>query len=241
MEEKWVLIKKFDTVHKNLYLPNDEIWISDSGHVKFNDTLLSLEYGLYISSSQQQYDILIPEFRWPSDKLYRLVYNVFGGKLENKQHIHHVDGNHLNNSIDNLIQLSVREHRKIHKDKAVYYQYENIYDIINKSLEGKDKFVKYLKERYKIYIAPEKHLQKQKEIEEKLASGLFQYNKNGTLCRKTTAKKGYVTPEDVRKKQSISIKKLYDESSEYRAKHMSGKGCKYIKDENGKKHRVEAA
>lgn len=211
MKEEWKLVKKFDKVYNHLYLPNDEIWISNKGGVKFNDIILSLDYGLYITYSQHQYDILMPRYRWPEDKLYRIIYTLFVDNIKPKYHIHHKDGNHLNNNINNLEQITAKEHKKIDE----YYDYNNIDELITNSLKGKEQFIQYLSKRYNDYNKEQKRIKKQQEIEEKLKSGLYQLNKNGKLCRTTTAKKGYVTPIEVRKKQSESITKKYKEDKEY--------------------------
>jgi hypothetical protein len=39
---------------------------------------------------------------------------VLGRKLGRKEHIHHLDGNRLNNDISNLVLLSDSEHHKLH-------------------------------------------------------------------------------------------------------------------------------
>ena len=47
--------------------------------------------------------------------LHRLIYEQFlGRKLIRKEHIHHIDGYTLNNDINNLILLQIREHKICH-------------------------------------------------------------------------------------------------------------------------------
>lgn len=48
---------------------------------------------------------LVREHRW-------LMEQHLGRKLESWEHVHHIDGNHLNNAIENLIVLSNAEHQK---------------------------------------------------------------------------------------------------------------------------------
>lgn len=241
--ENWKLCKEFEKVHQQLYLPGDKIYVNDKGGVKFNDIVLSLDYGLYvgkgIGGGNKQYDIKIPEFKWPEGTLYRLIYKLFVGELKPHMHIHHKDFNHLNNNADNLIQVTNTEHRRLHKgDNNI--DKDNLL-LIETTKESYNKFYNYLKDRYIDYCTN----LKQKEIDEKLSSGLYKYDKNGKLCRTTTAKKGYVTPPEVRLKQSIAIKKLYTENEEYRntnkMQRCTGKGCKYVKGEDGKLHRTYAA
>lgn len=47
----------------------------------------------------------IREHRW-------IMEQHLGRKLETWEHVHHIDGNHLNNSIDNLEVLSNAEHQR---------------------------------------------------------------------------------------------------------------------------------
>ena len=249
--DNWKLLYEFADCYNGLYLPNDKIYVNDNGDVKFNDIVLSLDYGLYITNSNKQYDILMPGFQWPYQKLYRAIYSIFVGDIKAKQHIHHIDGNHLNNNINNLVQVTSKEHRKLHK--TLCYKYEdNIDELIAKSIIGKKLFKQYLKERYNEYIKQ----QKQQEIEEKLKTGLYQLDKCGTLCRTTTAKKGYVTPEETKDKISIKIKELW-EDPEYRNKIVEANkksstqekkdklkkkqtGAKLVIGDDGKRHWVYA-
>lgn len=50
---------------------------------------------------------------------YRKIYEKHFGKIPKDDHgrsyeIHHIDGNHNNNNIDNLQCLSIEDHFKIH-------------------------------------------------------------------------------------------------------------------------------
>ncbi len=52
-------------------------------------------------------------------KVYEHRYvmeQYLGRKLKHGEEIHHIDGNKLNNSIDNLQLLTTAEHRKLHVD-----------------------------------------------------------------------------------------------------------------------------
>lgn len=46
-----------------------------------------------------------------------LIQQHLGRKLLSNEHIHHIDGNKLNNTIDNLMIVSPSDHRKLHKEK----------------------------------------------------------------------------------------------------------------------------
>jgi hypothetical protein len=49
--------------------------------------------------------IQVREHRW-------IMEQHLGRKLESWEHVHHIDGDHLNNSIDNLEVLSNSEHQR---------------------------------------------------------------------------------------------------------------------------------
>ncbi len=48
---------------------------------------------------------------------YRKIYESYYGKIPKGYHIHHIDGNPLNNEISNLECVSPEEHSKIHKNE----------------------------------------------------------------------------------------------------------------------------
>jgi HNH endonuclease len=45
---------------------------------------------------------------------YRLIWEKHNGKIPDGYHIHHIDGNHSNNNIDNLRLVTHEEHFWIH-------------------------------------------------------------------------------------------------------------------------------
>ena len=49
--------------------------------------------------------------------VHRIVAQVFIPNPDNKAEVHHIDGNPLNNNINNLIWVSPLEHRKLHGGK----------------------------------------------------------------------------------------------------------------------------
>ena len=50
---------------------------------------------------------------------YRKIYEYHFGEIPNGYHIHHIDGNALNNDISNLVCISAEEHTKIHNNSFV--------------------------------------------------------------------------------------------------------------------------
>ena len=63
-------------------------------------------HGYYVITSQKEGN--------HNKLLHRLIYEEAHGKIPNGYHVHHKDGNKLNNSIDNLELLEKREHHSLH-------------------------------------------------------------------------------------------------------------------------------
>lgn len=231
MKEKWVCIKEYKSniCNKNSnHIPNDKIYVSNTGKVRLNNEELSFGHGLYIN---QFGDICILGCGWPEKTMHRTIYKLFIKEpyRDVYHNIHHKDFNHLNNHIDNLIELTAKEHGDIHK--GVYD--EDIKEYIQSLIEQKDIFIeetkRWLKQRVLDYLNDDsrmleykskkqkekedkeikKQIKKQKEIEDKIASGNYYYNKAGVLRKKTSTKKGYVMPKEEREKHSIANKQAY--------------------------------
>lgn len=60
----------------------------------------------------------IREHRW-------IMEQYLGRKLSSNEHVHHIDGNPLNNSIDNLVILTNSEHQKIELRKRKEYKHSS--------------------------------------------------------------------------------------------------------------------
>jgi HNH endonuclease len=54
---------------------------------------------------------------------YRKIYEDYYGKIPKGYHIHHIDGNPLNNDINNLECVSSEEHSTIHKNDFIKWAY----------------------------------------------------------------------------------------------------------------------
>lgn len=64
------------------------------------------------TNSPRQYKTIVVDGKQIREHRY-LMEQHLGRKLESWEHVHHIDGNHLNNDISNLQVLSNSEHQKI--------------------------------------------------------------------------------------------------------------------------------
>jgi hypothetical protein len=57
----------------------------------------------------------------PNNRNHRIIWErAHGKKLDPGYHVHHVDGNPFNNSLDNLIALTAKEHYDVHFKQGDY-------------------------------------------------------------------------------------------------------------------------
>lgn len=229
MKEEWICIKEYKSNGiKGIshHLKGDKIFVSNTGKVKLNDIELTLDKGLYINDLNE---ICIVGCGWPYSTFHRTVYTLFVKEPHHDvyHNIHHIDGNHYNNNVNNLIELTAKEHGQLHADNDYDWglsrtnEFINSYkDKANEVIELTKKWLlnrvvewfdnnskKYREKREKDKL--EKNLQKQKEIEEKISSGNYTLSKDGRLVPKTNAKKGYKMPDEEREKHSIATKQAY--------------------------------
>lgn len=211
--EEYKLLYEFEK-NTRYYLKGDKIFVSNKGNVKLNDMQLTLGNGLWLKGNRDKgYCLSIIGFtKYSVKNLYRSIYYLFTGKCSNKcnVNIHHIDYDITNNSLDNLIMLSSREHGKLHNQDNIKGSEGNIklqhkYEIINRYINiSNDNYISFLEQRKQNALKEqqeqkrkeleqkEQKQQKQKEqkaaaqqkiIEEKLASGLYKYNANGKLYK----------------------------------------------------------
>ena len=119
MEEIWEVIKSTKTqsgITINYVISNQahvklEAYFNEEKLVSYN---LELGKGLYIKKYKEGYNIHIAKC---GGDIYRHVYfmQYTGHQYIKGWQIHHIDYNHCNNSIDNLLYCSPKEHGKLHE------------------------------------------------------------------------------------------------------------------------------
>ena len=243
MEEQWKLFKVYKS-NSTYHIAGDKIYISNKGRIKLNDDILDFGKGLYVDRGE----IHIPYCSFGKRlNLYRTVYDLFGGGLQYgcNYNIHHIDYNHLNNDIDNLILFTSKEHGQIHKDDQkngkikVLQKYKNIIidleDKKDKHIESTKQYFKDRVNKIKQQINEQKDIDKriqrelrQKQIEEerqnKINSGEYLVDSKGNLHslkvleKLKNSRKGVKDSEETKLKRSEAIKRKYATDPEYRKK-----------------------
>lgn len=244
MEEQWKLFRVYKST-STYHIAGDKIYISNKGRIKLNDDILDFGKGLYVL--KEEIRLLSCSFG-KRGKLYRVVYDMFGGGLRYgcNYNIHHIDYNHLNNDIDNLLLCTSKEHGEIHKDdykNGKIKLLQKYWNITRDLEEQKDKHIESSKQYFKDRVDKikqqineqkdiDKRIQKelrQKQIEEerqnKINSGEYLIDSKGKLHsikaiekRRNTLKHKYDTDPEYRKKISEAIKRKYATDPEYRKK-----------------------
>jgi hypothetical protein len=79
--------------------------------------------------------------------VHRLVYESVYGKIPRGCHIHHVDGNRLNNEISNLQLLTIAEHMRLEKIGNDYRLGKSIYGF----RDGDDRYKTWFSRRHGTY------------------------------------------------------------------------------------------
>ena len=97
-------------------------YINNKGEVKYENSLgeskiLTIGDGLWVSEEDTINEIKIIGI---GQHIYKLVYNCFGGIIPKYYQIHHIDYNRNNNNINNLICITAKEHRDIHRPVGCY-------------------------------------------------------------------------------------------------------------------------
>ena len=125
MEEQFKLFKttNFHYCKLNYYISNFCNIILETPFGREN---LSIGHGLYIDYNE--YPTL--KLCGGSKELYRIIWELFKGSIPKGYQIHHLDYNHCNNRLDNLICCSPKEHGKYH---GFLFKYQNVlkYDNAN--------------------------------------------------------------------------------------------------------------
>lgn len=92
--------------------------LSNKGNIKIqawfrnyfvDEDILEIGKGLYIVNNE------INAYHLGKGKIYRSIYKLFKGNIPRGYHIHHLDYNHFNNNIDNLICCDNYDHGCLHE------------------------------------------------------------------------------------------------------------------------------
>lgn len=244
MEEQWKLFRVYKST-STYHIAGDKLYISNKGRIKLNDDILDFGKGLYISKGEIH--IVLPCSFGKRLNLYRTVYDMFGDGLQYgcNYNIHHIDYNHLNNNINNLLLCTSKEHMQIHKDDYKNGQINiriKYCNIIKDLEEQKDKHIESSKQylidrvnKIKQQINEQKDIDKrtqrelrQKQIEEerqnKINSGEYLIDSKGKLHsikaleKLKNSRKGIKDSEESKLKRSEAIKRKYATDPEYRKK-----------------------
>ena len=127
---------------------------------------------------------------------YRKIYEQHYGPITKGYEIHHLDGNRKNNSIENLVCVSIQEHYEIHKKLGDWGACRKILKRMSLSEEEKSKLSSEHSKKYWSNLSDEKY----KNICKNISKGLSGKPKTGK------AAKGHIKSEEWRRKISESNK-----------------------------------
>lgn len=112
-------------MEKKVYIEGNEtnFWIEDTGRLRNEKTKRYLKGG--INKGYHFYNLW---FRGKGYIFYthRLVAETFLPNPNNLPIVHHIDGNKLNNNVNNLQWMSIEEHEEEHKDLKIGRTYSHI-------------------------------------------------------------------------------------------------------------------
>lgn len=128
---------------------------------------------------------------------YRKIYEVKNGKIPKGYEIHHIDGNRKNNSIENLICVSILEHYEIHKKQGDWGACRKILKRIEMSEKEKSKLSSEYAKQYWANLSEKERT----HIGKKISKSLSGKPKTGKVV------KGHVKSEEWRQKISESNKR----------------------------------
>jgi HNH endonuclease len=90
------------------------------------------------------------------ERLHRYIWEKYNGKIKDGYHVHHIDGNKDNNSIENLQLITKKKHLKIHANTPEHLEKCKKYIEIARKYasvwHGSEEGKNFHKERYKISL-----------------------------------------------------------------------------------------
>lgn len=115
MEEIWKEYKTYHTTRWGVNYLTSDIEISNYGNVRgkmwgrkpFTNDIIVIANGRRCIGNSIV------------NGIYKLVYQLFVGPIPKRYDVHHIDGNPLNDRIDNLVLITHAEHTKIHNTERM--------------------------------------------------------------------------------------------------------------------------
>lgn len=77
--------------------------------------------------------VWIPELKKQVREHKYLMEQHLGRALDKSEVVHHINGNKLDNQLENLIVVTRAEHKRIHNDIGMDTRFKNIYNISDKA------------------------------------------------------------------------------------------------------------
>ena len=100
-----------------------------------NNHMKNLEWVTKSENNEHYYNELKGKQVTPKINHKKIYEEGMGVKVKKGNHIHHIDGFHLNDNLDNLIELTPEEHKWLHLSKNRYlqiYSREELRSLLNK-------------------------------------------------------------------------------------------------------------
>lgn len=158
--ETWYKFWQCEKQTSKLWIPGDTIYISTKGRVKLNDELLTLGHGLWMTKNGEIRIVMcgLGEYK----TIYRFIYTKHVDPSFNGGHnlqLHHIDRDHSNNDVNNIIKLTTQEHLKVHStdgcDEELMERLNELKQYYkshaDRAKEYIETFKKYLRDRYNKY------------------------------------------------------------------------------------------
>jgi len=121
-------------------------------------------------------------------KNYRKLYENTHGKITDNWEVHHIDWNHENNDINNLIAIPIKVHQLIHGYLGYTDREEiiNLIELFTKNKNYRNKSVSYLNNKLKYVVNTNKDCELSISCRSRLDNQIENYHKYLTKYKKKT-------------------------------------------------------